>query len=138
MIQLFVDRFMERKPALRAHFSKEPPEEYSDIVKAAVKTVTDADDDYLRKEPDPERVHQVDDGDYRGTLVFVIGAKGYRPSTYWYVLVSYGSCSGCDTLEAAKWDFDSGDENKRLDAYMTMALHVVQGLKLMAEEVAAP
>jgi len=43
--------------------------------------------------------------------------------------VSYGSCSGCDTLEAIR-DY-SGDTptEKQLDEYMTLALHVVQGLR---------
>lgn len=52
--------------------------------------------------PHPERIHQIDDGDYQGTLIFVIGAGGYQPSRYWYVKVGYGSCSGCDTLQAIR------------------------------------
>ena len=40
--------------------------------------------------PGLERIHRIDDGDYQGTLVFVIGGKGYQLSTYWYVKVSYG------------------------------------------------
>ena len=79
----------------------------------------------------PERIHKIDDGDYQGTLLFVIAAKGYQPSKYWAVSVGYGSCSGCDTLEGIKSDGDYGESpNKQQIAdYMTLALHIVQGLK---------
>jgi hypothetical protein len=75
--------------------------------------------------PDPGRIHQIDDGDYQGTYVFVVAAQGYQPSTYWATKVSYGSCSGCDTIQAI-WDGE-GEED-----YYTLALHMVQGLQKIA------
>ena len=53
-------------------------------------------------DPDPNRIHEIDDGDYQGTLVYVIAAKDYQPDDYWYVKIGYGSCSACDTLEAIR------------------------------------
>lgn len=73
--------------------------------------------------PDPERIHQIDDGDYQGTLVFVIGAQGYQPSTYWATSVGYGSCSGCDALEDA-WGY--GDQHDYEGLY-SLTLHMLQG-----------
>lgn len=125
MIQTFVDRFMQNKDKLKETFTTTPPDDYSDIVRAVIETITT--DTYSDFAPDPDRVHSINDGDYQGTLVFVIGEKGYQPSTYYYVQVDYGSCSGCDTLEACRMNDD-------VDGYMTLALHIVQALKKMRDD----
>jgi hypothetical protein len=133
MITDFVEKYMSGKDALRSVFAEKHPENYKAIIEAVVKQAAgDADYDV----PDPERIHQIDDGDYQGTLVFVIGGKGYQPSDYWYVKVSYGSCSSCDTLEAIKNYSDEKPTEEEIDQYMTLALHVVQGMKKMGEESA--
>jgi hypothetical protein len=133
MIQTFVDRFTsaEGQAAMAALFAKHPSE-YKDIVKAVVSVVASADE---YDDPDPERIHEINDGDYRGTLVFVIAAKGYQPSRYWYVKVGYGSCSGCDTLQAIHSYSDEPPSESQLKDYMTLALHIVQGLKEMGADV---
>lgn len=109
--------------ALRKKFAAAHPEDYAAVVKAVVEVVSD--------DLDPERVHAIDDGHYQGTLVFVIAEAGYQPSRYWYVMVAYGSCSGCDTLEGIRKYDDDPPTEKQIDLYMTLALHVVQGLKEM-------
>ena len=81
--------------------------------------------------PDPERIHRIDDGNYQGTLVYVIGEKGYQPDKYWYVKVDYGSCSGCDTLEGIRDYTDDAPTDEQAKDYMTVALHIVQGMKPM-------
>src|SRR5581483_5779174 len=82
-------------------------------------------------EPDPSRIHTIDDGDYQGTLLFVIAANGYQPYDYWYTKVSYGSCSGCDTLEAVRSYSDDTPTAEQVNDYWTLALHIVQGLVAM-------
>lgn len=131
MIQPFVDAFMSRREELRAVFAAQHPKDYDAVVKALVGILPEVDG----ATPDPSRVHKIDDGDYQGTLIFVIGADGYQPSTYWYVKVGYGSCSGCDTLEAIRDFDDEAPSAKQVDEYLTLALHVVQGLKKMSEDV---
>jgi hypothetical protein len=44
----------------------------------------------------------IDDGDYQGTQIFIIPTDTYQPSVKDYVMTDtyYGSCSGCDTLQA--------------------------------------
>jgi hypothetical protein len=128
MIRPFVDRFMASEQAIREKLAVKHPDEYKDIVRLVVEHVADS-EDYER--PDPERVHQIDDGDYQGTLVFVIGGTGYQPSDYWFVKVGYGSCSGCDTLESIKVYSDEPPTSGQVDDYWTLALHVAQGLKEM-------
>lgn len=99
--------------------------DYIDIVKVVIEAVHD--DNY--SSPDPEHIHEIDDGEYQGTLLFVIPADGYQPYDYWCVKVGYGSCSGCDTLMAIL-EGDYGDTiDEKVDSLFTLALHIVQGLK---------
>ena len=131
MIQKFVDRYMGRKEELRALFAEKHPEEYKSIVQAVVKVLHD-EDEY--ESPDPERIVEIDHGDYQGTLVYIIGASGYQPSEYWAVMVGYGSCSGCDTLQSICEYSDDPPTEEQVSDYMTLALHVVQGIKLIGDE----
>src|SRR5690606_41690756 len=105
---------------------------YRAVVKAVCQVITP--DDY--GDIDPERIHEIDDGDYQGTLVYVIAATGYQPDDYWYVRVGYGSCSGCDTLEAIKEYSDEPPTDDQVAQYMPLALHIVQGLRKMGGEEA--
>lgn len=131
MIQEFVDRFIAAKPRLMDEFSKRHPEDYKEIVRAVVSTLSSEDG---WRDPDPDRIHQIDDGEYQGTLVFVIAAQGYQPSDYWYVRVGYGSCSGCDTLQAISSYSSEPPTPEQAEDYWTLALHVVQGLKKMGDD----
>jgi hypothetical protein len=123
---------MLKKQELENIFKKKHPEGYKDIVKAVICILTGEDDS--NEVPDPERITIIDDGDYQGTLLFVIGATGYQPNTYWYVKVNYGSCSGCDTLEDIRDYSDDLPTDEQIKDYMTLALHIIQGLKEMNEE----
>ena len=127
MIQEFVDRFESNKATLAARFAEQHPQSYAELVNAVVSVV--AGDDYGHM--DVSRIHEINDGDYQGTLVYVIAGSGYQPSNYWYVMVSYGSCSGCDTLQAIAGYTDDKPTQRQVDDYMTLALHIVQGLKGM-------
>lgn len=129
MIPKFVSRFEENKKLLKKSFRESKPSQYLTMVTEVIKVIT-SQEEYNDYNPDPDRVHQIDDGDYQGTLVFVIGAKGYQPNKYWYVSVYYGSCGGCDTLAAIN-DYPSIKEKEQIKDYMTLALHIVQGLKVM-------
>jgi hypothetical protein len=133
MIAEFVELFMAGKPKLEAMFSNKHPDDYKAIVKAVV-TVLNNGEEY--GEPDPKRIHELDDGSSHGTMVYVIAATGYQPSDYWYVKVSYGSCSGCDTLEGIRNYSHDKPSDMQVRDYMTLALHIVQGLKKMGDDEA--
>ncbi|HWE83272.1 MAG TPA: hypothetical protein VG265_16595 [Gaiellaceae bacterium] len=135
VIQEFVDRFIAAQPALVERYATTKPESYAQIVKDVVELVRDESDD---ETPDPERIHEIDDGEYQGTLLFVIGASGYQPSTYWATHTYYGSCSGCDTLQSLDHDWGWEDEEPDLErrkqaaeGYGLIALHLVQRLTLV-------
>jgi len=128
MIRRFVERFEAGKDTLRESLSKEHPSDYEALVKLLVETITSDDYDDI----DPERIREINDGDYQGTLVYVIGAKGYQPSTYYYTRVNYGSCSGCDTLQAIRdYDSDEFPNEQQIEEYLTLVLHLLQNLKQM-------
>lgn len=129
MIQPFIDRFQEIKEDLLKDFSKEQPSSYSDILtKTLTKMFSDENGEPEYGKPDFNNIHVIDDGDYQGTLVFIIPKNGYQPSDYWCVKVDYGSCSGCDTYEAyAEWNEE--DYYKSAPHMVTMAMHMIQSMK---------
>lgn len=129
MIKEFVERWEANKNKIQESFEKKFPEEYKDIVKVVIENITNT--EYKKHAIDPMRIHQIDDGDYQGTLLFVIAEKGYQPSKYYYIKVSYGSCSGCDVLQDLQY---CAGKDKQVAGIMTLALHVVQGLKVMEGE----
>lgn len=128
MLMDLLSRYDDKKEELRAKIAAAHPS-YEDIVKYVVETVSDPDEyDSL----DPKRIHVIDDGDYQGTLLFIIAAKGYQPSKYWAVYVGYGSCSGCDTLQGIREmssSYSDPPNEAQIKDYMTLALHIVQGIK---------
>lgn len=134
MIEEFTKAWFANLHTMREKFTAKHPEDYKDVVRAVIEMLAAASDDYDK--PDPERIHSIDDGDYQGTLVYVIAASGYQPSRYWYVRISYGSCSGCDTLQAISGYSSEPPNDEQVSEYMTLALHVVQGLREMGGEVA--
>jgi hypothetical protein len=132
MIQTFVDKYMENKDKLENIFSEKHPDSYQDILSAVITIIKDA---IPYDGIDPERIHKIDDGDYHGTLVFVIAGTGYQPNDYWYVKIDYGSCSGCDTLQGIRCYDDGKPTNEQVADYMVLALHIVQGLKKMSDDI---
>lgn len=128
MIKEFVNKFMDNKNELRKKLSEKIIYNYYDIVKYVVETITSE-----NKGPDPERIHEIDDGHYQGTLLYIIGEKAYMPSNYWFVKIDYGSCSGCDTIQgiASGGVYNCPPSESMIDDYMDLALHIVQGLKSM-------
>ena len=117
------------KDKVKSVFEEAHPDSYKDVISAVVKMLHDASDDY--EKPDPERIHEIDDGNYQGTLIYVIGCTGYQPSEYWYVKVSYGSCSGCDTLQSICGYSSKKPTEEQVKDYMTLALHIIQGMQKM-------
>ena len=132
MIEKFTKQYFANLQVLKEKFQQKHPETYKELVKNVIEVLTDGEYDSI----DPERIHEINDGDYQGTLVYVIADKGYQPSKYWYCRISYGSCSGCDTLESIKnYDYDTPPDEEQVKQYMQLACHVVQQLKEMGGEV---
>lgn len=84
---------------------------------------------------DAERVHEIDDCDFRGTLIYVIGEEGDEPWDYWYTKVQYGSCAECDTIQGIRGYRDSRPTKRQVADYMTLALHMVEAMHKMGDDV---
>lgn len=96
--------------------------DYSDIVRIVIDAIHEDDGD-----PNPNAIHEIDDGDYQGMLLFVIPEDEWQPYDYWHVRVGYGSCSACDTLKGILYGSD--DREQQINDLLTLALHIFQGLK---------
>jgi len=130
MIDTFVKVWDNHKDELKDKYSKELPDSYSTIVEDIVKMINGHFDEYSDdyEKPDPERITVIDHGDYQGTQLYIIASDDYQPSTFWHCFVDYGSCSGCDTLEAIV-EYDDEVTQKKVDEIMSLALHIIQGMK---------
>ena len=84
---------------------------------------------------DLSKMKVIDDGDYQGTQIFIIPKNMYQPSIYDYIMTNtyYGSCSSCDTLLSIYNYNDGLPTDEQVKDYMTLALHLVQKLKWLAE-----
>lgn len=106
---------------------------YTNILKVTLKAMFenyDTYDDYeYSNYPDYEHIHVIDDGDYQGTLLFVVPENTYQPYAYWIFRVSYGSCSYCDTLQGILDDED--DKEQQIKDLITLALHMIQSGKVI-------
>lgn len=76
----------------------------------------------LENKWDSENFSTIDDGDYQGTLLFVIPERCYQPNAENYLMtyVEYGSCSCCDTMLAIL------GSDTMVEDLMTLALHMIQ------------
>ena len=70
---------------------------------------------------------EIDNGDYQGTIIFIIPNDTYQPSLndYYVTYVSYGSCSSCDTLQSAN---EYPKKETRVLAYKEICLHMLQNM----------
>lgn len=126
MIKEIAQQWDKNKDKLQESFQKAKPSSYGDIFKQLFELVlTD-------KEYDTNEIVNIDHGHYQGTEIFIIHEEGYQPSadSYLVAAVYYGSCSGCDTLQAIDSDsYEDVPTEDQVKQYMTLALHIVQGIK---------
>ena len=76
-----------------------------------------------------DRITEIDNGDYQGTLLYLIPRDTYQPCEYEYLMtyVGYGSCSGCDTLLKIQ-SFNYGDElltEEQIKDFMSLCKDIV-------------
>lgn len=104
MLKILVEKWDKNKKVLEDYLRKNfPPEDYDDLVKATFDCIYNTNED---EELGTNNITKIDDGDYQGTLLYVIPFKTYQPSEYDYLMtyIGYGSCSVCDPLESIVFD----------------------------------
>lgn len=130
MIQKYAEKFPKIEQALRDTFTTHV-NDYKEIVQRTLMFLSEDPTDIPYGEPDFNNIHVIDDGDYQGTLLYVIPEGSYQPDDYFYVKVNYGSCSACDTLLSieAMSEYGSIVTDQQKDAYLDLCRHVAQGIK---------
>ena len=103
--------------------------EYIGVVKCVV--------DCMFPEWSSKTITQVDNGDYQGTLLFLIPRNTYQPAEYDYLItyVGYGSCSGCDTLLGIQNYEDCAYLNEQqIKDFMTLSKDIVMNMRRLYNE----
>ena len=96
--------------------------EYKDLVKLTVMFILNDENEW-----DANKIKEIDDGDYQGTLLYLIPEDTYQPdsSEYLMTFVDYGSCSGCDTLQAIQCFLDTKSRDKSIDDLMNLCKDLI-------------
>lgn len=128
MIQEIIKQWDERKIDLEKSFQVSHPSSYEDIVTKLFTVV-------IIEGYKVENLVTIDHGDYQGTQLFFIPKDTYQPNASEYIWTDnyYGSCSGCDTLEAIRNYEDDPPTEEQVKEYMMLALHLIQGFKPLSQ-----
>ena len=96
--------------------------EYKDLVKLTVMFILNDENEW-----DENKIKEIDDGDYQGTLLYLIPEDTYQPASSEYLMtfVEYGSCSGCDTLQAIQCFLDTKDRNETINDLMILCKDLI-------------
>lgn len=104
---------------------------YIDIVKMVCRTILNVNMIEGDPEIDVDKITMIDNGDYQGTLLFMLPFCTYQPSESDYLMtfVNYGSCSGCDTLQKIQSDdkYAMSDQDMT-DSYLTLCRDIVNNI----------
>lgn len=102
---------------------------YKDIVKIAFEQIYENKLEAL----DLEHITEIDNGDYQGTLLFIIPFNTYQPSHYEYLMtyIDYGSCSCCDTLQSLQatdynyYEDEGQTKEKKINGFMYLCKDIL-------------
>ena len=96
--------------------------EYKDLVKLTVMFILNDENEW-----DENKIKEIDDGDYQGTLLYLIPEDTYQPNSSEYLMtfVEYGSCSACDTLQTIQCYLDIRNRDKSIDDLMNLCKDLI-------------
>ena len=96
--------------------------EYKDLVKLTVIFILND-----KNEWNEDKIKEIDDGDYQGTLLYLIPEDTYQPASSEYLMtfVEYGSCSACDTLQEIQCFLDTRSRNESIDDLMNLCKDLI-------------
>ena len=103
-------------------------------------------DNILNKDGDEENeacevawskdIAKIDDGDFQGTILYLIHRETYQPNECEYLItyIGYGSCCVCDTLQRIQCDDNYDNKDKKpskgqVNDYMTLCRDIVTRFK---------
>ena len=134
MIKYALKKWDENKDVLRnaiqqTEKDKRSAWDYEEIVKLVCRYIFN--ENVSREEPmiNVDGITMIDNGDYQGTLIFMLPFDTDQPAEYEYLMtyVGYGSCSGCDTLQRIQADDEDDDETEKdlVDSYLSICKDIV-------------
>jgi len=126
MIKQFVKNWEENKDSFKLTFSERHPENYQDIVKEVIKTIT-YDSNYA---PNPRDIQVIREGSFEGAFIFIIGS--YNKEEHWYVRVFYGPYPASGTLESIKnkcLNRESKPTKEQIEDYTMLGSYIVQKIR---------
>ena len=96
--------------------------EYKDLVKLTVMFILNDENEW-----DVNKITEIDDGDYQGTLLYLIPEDTYQPNSSEYLMtfVEYGSCSGCDTLQEIQCFLDVRSRDESIDDLINLCKDLI-------------
>lgn len=106
--------------------------DYHELLEMTIKhIINNSETDYYEKFLNEDKIRKIDDGDYQGTLIFIIPEATYQPSEYDYYVTfaDYGSCSACDTLQAIQYGNTYESKEEQVNDLMTLCLHMIERMK---------
>lgn len=130
MTRIMKERWDVNKDKLRAVLAERTDLnecDYEYLVKLTFETIYNTAVTGLDRKLDLEHITVVDNGDYQGTLLFLIPFDTYQPSEHEYIMtyVGYGSCSGCDALQAVQgWGKEKPTE-EQLNGFMDICCDLI-------------
>ncbi len=132
MIKYFIDKWNKNQKHLKSVIENSgdlDKWDYIDIVKLVVDNILNHNLECSDYKFDSEQITEINNGEYQGTLLYVIPVKTYQPNESEYIMtfVDYGSCSGCDTLQAiqSEYSWKQVDKSETVKDFMTLCKDLV-------------
>lgn len=135
-----VKMWEKNKHVLEEYFRTTPQSEYDDydkILKLICKKIliTEYGRDYFKT----ENIVKYDSDDYQGVQAYFLPLNNGYLSDISEIFVThnyYGSCSGCDTIQAIhNYDEEKLPTPDQVKEYMLIALHLIQRMNPLVETV---
>lgn len=126
MLKILLEKWDKNKDKLRKALSERKCDyEYKDLVKLTFSVIFN--DGKNEEDLDIGRITEINDGDYQGTLLYLIPFDTYQPTQYEYLMtyVYYGSCCGCDTLMSICCDDEDLPNKQQVDDLMTLCKDLI-------------
>ena len=139
MLKFCLETWNKNRELLKKHLESLTQKElqdlcYHDLVIDVVKYIyNDGDTVDIGDNFNPDKITEVDNGSYQGTLLYLIPYNRYQPSEYDYLMtyVGYGSCSGCDTLKSIisdVYDYSASEDSLVSDKAVKYLMTLCQDL----------
>lgn len=128
MLKIIRDKWDRKNSDLREALSKGTEFNscgYTDLVKLTFEIVFNESDEKHRL--DLDKITEIDNGEYQGTVLYLIPFATYQPCEFEYLMtyVGYGSCSGCDTLQAIQNYKNNLLSEKQISDFMTLCKDIL-------------